>query len=153
MKLNHDPHHCHCFKIVSLNSKTISRMKQIGFKKQILEEVRGQIFSVIKRLDEHTQVHFKILQNYTIESEMEYPVEYPREHLNSTYSYSAHKETEAILRYFSIPYRLKRIPPITCIRPKIVKAKNPIHASDIVLGIIEAISIILLSYAALKNKN
>lgn len=110
-------------------------MKQSGFKKQIFEESRGQIFSTTKRFDEYTQIHFKVLQDGTIESEMEYPPDYPIAHLNSIHSYSAHKETEIILKRFSISYKLKRIPPITCIQRKIIKAMKPSHWTTI-LGVL-----------------
>lgn len=127
-------------------------MKQTGFKKQIFEEPRGQIFGMVKRLDEYTQVHFKVLQNGTVESEMEYPPDYPIAHMNPIHSYSAHKETEIILSHFSIPYGLKRMPPTTCIQRKIVKAIKPSHWTT-VLG---AIFIVVLAfgtiYVASKSK-
>ncbi len=147
-----DPHHCHCFQILSLNSETIDKMKQTGFKKQILEEPRGQIFSRTKRIDEFTQVHFKVLQDGTIESEMEYPPEYMFAHLNPEHSYSAHKETEIILNHFSIPYKLKKIPPVTCIKRKIVKAVKPSHWTTI-LGVVLAVAVIAGTvYVASKSK-
>ncbi|WP_299293553.1 hypothetical protein [Nitrosopumilus sp.] len=127
-------------------------MKQTGFKKQILEEPRGQIFSRTKRIDEFTQVHFKVLQDGTIESEMEYPPEYMFAHLNPEHSYSAHKETEIILNHFSIPYKLKKIPPVTCIKRKIVKAVKPSHWTTI-LGVVLAVAVIAGTvYVASKSK-
>ena len=147
-----DPHHCHCFQIVSLNSETISKMKQTGFKKQILEEPHGQIFSITKRLDEHTQIHFKVLQDGTIESEMEYPPEYMFAHLNPIHSYSAHKETAIILNHFSISYRLKRTPPITCIKRKIVKAVKPSHWTIILGALVAVVVIVGTIYVASKSK-
>ena len=147
-----DPHHCHCFQIISLSSETISKMKQTGFKKQILEEPRGQIFSTTKRLDEYTQIHFKVLQDGTIESEMEYPPDYPIAHLNSIHSYSAHKETEIILNHFSIPYKLKKIPPITCIKRKIVKALKPSHWTTIFGALIAVVLVVGTIYMASKSR-
>ena len=122
-----DPHHCHCFQIGTLSPKVILKMEQNGFKKQILEEDHGQIFSRVKRIDEHTQIHFKVLPDRIIESEMEYPPDYPFAHINSTHSYSAHNETQIILDQFSIPHKLTRVPPITCIEPEIIDAKKPSH--------------------------
>ena len=153
MKMGLDPHHCHCFQVTSLNSQTISEMEQTGFKKQIFEEDHGQIFSRTKRLDEYTQIHFKVLQDGVIESEMEYPPEYPIAHLNSIHSYSAHKETKMILDYFSIPHKLKRVPPITCIRQKIVKAIKPSHWTTILIAILGAVAIFGVIYAAFKSKS
>ena len=147
-----DPHHCHCFQITSLNSKIIFKMKQTGFKKQILEEPRGQIFSTTKRLDEYAQIHFKVLQDGTIESEIEYPPDYPIAHLNSTHSYSAHKETEIILDHFSIPYKLKRIPPTTCIKRKIIKAIKPSHWTT-VLGALVVVGVTIgILYTVSKSR-
>ena len=147
-----DPHHCHCFRVLSLNSETISKMEEAGFKKQILEEPRGQMFSRAKRVDEYTQVHFKVLQDGTIESEMEYPPEYMFAHMNPEHSYSAHKETEMILNHFSIPYKLKRIPPVTCIKRKIIKAVEPSHWTTI-LGIVLAVVVATgIIYAASKSR-
>ena len=154
MKL--DPHHCHCFKVMSLNNETIFEMDQEGFKEQIFEMNHGQIFSRTKRLDEYTQIHFKILPNGTIESEIEYPPDYPIAHLNPIHSYSAHKETRKILKYFSIPYKLKKIIPITCIQRKIVKAIDPIHWTTwtiLVAGISTSIVAIYIAYKANKDRD
>lgn len=147
-----DPHHCHCFQIFSLNSETISKMKESGFNKQILEEYHGQVFSTTKRLDEHTQIHLKVLQDGTTESEMEYPPDYPVAHLNPTHSYSAHKETEIILNHFSIAYKLKRIPPITCIQRKIVKAIKPSHWTVILGALVVIVLVVGTIYVASKSK-
>ena len=127
-------------------------MKQTRFKKQILEEYHGQIFSTTKRLDKHTQIHFKVLQDGTIESEMEYPPDYPIAHLNSIHSYSAHKETEIILNHFSIPYKLKRIPPFTCIQRKIVKALKPSHWTTIFGALVAVVLVVGTIYVASKSK-
>ena len=148
MKL--DPHHCHCFKILSLSDETIFEMEQEGFKEQIFEEDHGQIFSRTKRLNKCDQIHFKILQDWTAESEIEYPPDYPMAHLNSTHSYSAHKETKNILDYFGIPYKQKRITPITCIQRKIVKAIDPIHWTDLAALII-GVSVFVGVYAVSKT--
>ena len=150
---NHnDPHHCHCFQIFSLNSETISKMKQTGFKKQILEEPRGQIFSTTKRIDEHTQIHFKVLQDGTIESEMEYPPDYMFAHLNPIHSYSAHKETEIILKHFSVSYKVKKIPPVTCIQRKIIKAVNPSHWTTILGALAAVVLVVGTIYVASKSR-
>ena len=133
-----DPHHCHCFKVMSLNDGIICKMERVGFKEQIFEEDHGQIFSRTKRLNKYTQIHFKILQDWTVESEIEYPPDYPMAHLNSTHSYSAHTETKNILDYFGMSYKQKKIPPITCIQPKIVKAIDPIHWTDLMVFVIGA---------------
>ena len=150
--IQNDPHHCHCFQINSLSSETISKMKGTGFKKQILEEPRGQIFSRIKRLDEYLQIHFKVLQDGTIESEMEYPPDYVFAHLNSGHSYSAHKETEIILNHFSISYKVKRIPPTTCIQRKIVKAIKPSHWTTILGALAIVVLVVGAIYVVSKSK-
>ena len=152
MKL--DSHHCHCFKVMSLSYETILEMEQEGFKEQIFEENHGQIFSRARRVDEYTQIHFKILQDRTIESEMEYPPDYPIAHLNPIHSYPAHEETRKILDYFSIPYKQKRIPPITCIHPRIIKAINPIHWTALMalaIGVSISVGTVYAAYKANKD--
>ena len=127
-------------------------MKESDFKKQIFEEYHGQVFSTAKRLDEHAQIHFKVLKDGTIESEIEYPPDFPIAHLNSTHSYSAHKETEIILNHFSIPYKLKNVPPITCIKRKIVKAVKPSHWTTILVALAVVVLAVGTIYIVSKNR-
>ena len=149
MKL--DSHHCHCFKVMSLSYETILEMEQEGFKEQIFEEDHGQIFSRTKRLDEHTQIHLKILPDGTVESEIEYSPDYPIAHLNPTHSYSAHKETRKILNEFSIAYKLKSAIPTTCIQPKIVKAIDPIHWTGLAALVIGVSVLTVAIYTTYKT--
>ena len=83
---------------------------------------------------------------------MEYPSDYPIAHLNSIHSYSAHKETEIILNHFSIPYKLKKIPPITCIKRKIVKALKPSHWTTIFGALIAVVLVVGTIYMASKSR-
>lgn len=146
--LNNDLHHCHCFFISEDFHKTFkTKLEGIGFKDPFLQENHDQFFGLTKRLDEYTQIHVKLLKNNCIESEMEYPPDYPFAHINEEHSYSAHYEIKEILDSMTIPYSYQTNPPTSCLRRKIIKALNPSHAGAIALGLLAGIVIVgLLSY-------
>ena len=138
-----DPHHCHCFTLrPNYHDGFKQHLKKIGFKVPLLQENHGQKFGLTKRLDEETQIHVKQLKNGVIESEIEYPPDYPMAHINQKHSYSAHNEIEQILNQSRLPYTKKIIPPITCLKRIIKKAVNPTHVNTIIVGV--AISAIVI---------
>ena len=123
-----------------------------GFVIPLLELNHGQIYSFQKKINEHTQIHIKIMSNGVIEVENEYPSSYPIEHLDSTYCYSGHKELEKILNYYQIPYTRKSDIPITCINRKIIKSKNPIHWSEIALALSAVVMVAVIIVLISKRK-
>ena len=146
---HYDPHHCHCFQIQKFDHDVTKQLLNHGFVIPLFELPRGQKYSFKKKINEHTQIHIKIMPNGVIEAENEYPSSYPIEHLDSTYCYSGHKELEEILNYCQIPYTRKSEIPITCIDRIIIKSKNPIHWSGIALAlsavVMVAVIVVLLS--------
>lgn len=137
-----------------LEEKQERKLESISFNDTIYQEDHGQVYGLVKRLDEHTQIHVKVLKNGTIEAEIEYPPAYPFAHLNQEHSYSAHPEIEMILKHFQITYTYKLSPPITCLIRKIKTAFKPTHAKvifGVVLGIV-AIAGILYALSKMDDK-
>ena len=100
------------------------------------------------------QFHIKVMRDGRIESEMEPPPAYPIDHLKQKYSYSAHKETEQILRLSRVGYRITRVVPDTCRRPKIIKPDEPTHAATIALaGVVGVVAAIALAKLLKGDKN
>ena len=148
-----DPHHCHCFKIQKFDRDMEKQLFNDGFIIPLLELNHGQIYSFEKKINEYTQIHIKIMPSGVIEVENEYPSSYPIEHLDSTYCYSGHKEIEKILNHYQIPYTRKSNIPITCIDRIIIKCKNPIHWSIImVLALFAAAMVVLIAVSTSKRK-
>ena len=147
-----DPHHCYCFKIQKFDRDMEKQLLNDGFAIPLLELPRGQMYSFKKKINEHTQIHIKIMPNGVIEVENEYPSSYPIEHLDSTYCYSGHKEIEKILNYYQIPYTRKSDIPITCIDRIIIKSKNPIHYSEIALALSVVALITVIAVLMIKSK-
>ena len=143
-----DPHHCRCFSIDKKHySDFEKKLKENGFIKPLLEENHGQILGLTKRLNEYSQIHVKLLSDGKIESEMEYPPDYPFAHINQEHSYSAHYEIREILDAIMVPYSYQTNPPTSCLRRKIIQALNPSHAGAIVLGTLLGIVLVgILSY-------
>ena len=122
-----------------------------GFEEQIPQEDHGQILGIRKKLDEYMQIHLKIMRDLSIESEIEYQPEFPLAHLNQTHSYSAHKETHEIFNQLGISYILKQIPPLTCIKRKIIKAVKPSHWTTVVGGLALVGLVVAVVYYATKK--
>jgi len=89
----------------------------------------------VLRVSDKLQHHIKVMPNGNIESEMEPPPAYPAAHLNPEHSYSAHQETEQVLRLARIGYNVISPIPETCKNRKIKKPDNPAHASELALGV------------------
>ena len=122
-----DEHHCRCFKINSDDIEICKkRLIELGFEVPIAEEPRGQVFGLRYRLLELLQMHFKVMPNGIIETELEPPPEYPGAHLNSVHSYPAHDATPILLEHAGIEYTIIQFVPDSCHLPKIVDPKNPL---------------------------
>ncbi len=122
-----DIHHCRCFKI---NLKDIekcqSQLLELGFEKQPGgEEDHGQVFGLRYKLNELLQVHWKVMSDGLIESEMEPPPERPGAHLNQIHSFSSHETIEPILQSLDLRYETIHPIPDTCIDPKIIEPNSP----------------------------
>ena len=65
----------------------------------------GQVFGLVKRLDETWEMHVRGFGRGALEAEVEVPRDY-FEHLNDRFRRDATPELEAILRYHGIPYRI-----------------------------------------------
>lgn len=147
-----DPHHCRCHQLTSLDDDVLTRLVKGDFEDQILQEDHGQILGIRKKLGKYSQIHVKIMEDLSIESEIEYQPEFPFAHTNKIHSYSAHKETQEIFNQLGISHFLKQIPPLTCIKRKIIKAIKPTHWTTIVGGIaLAGLAIGAVYYATKKN--
>lgn len=135
-----DINHCRCFKI---DPKDIELCKEklvaLGFEAQIIEENHGQVFGLKHKLLELLQIHFKVMPNGVIESELEPPATYPGAHLNKKHSFSSHYGIPILLTSIGIKYEV--IPPIpeTCLHPEIINPTGPLKWWEmIILGLIAA---------------
>ncbi|MBI1829496.1 MAG: hypothetical protein HY222_04810 [Thaumarchaeota archaeon] len=123
-----DPHHCRCFSIPKSHFRYFeAKIMSLGYSDPFFEEDHGQILGFTKRLSEYYQIHVKLMRTGRIESEIEYPQDYPVAHLNSTHSFSAHPELHLLLIAMQIPYKRKRTPPVTCIQRQVIPAQTPTH--------------------------
>ena len=112
------PHHCRCFFIHGGGIEDFKNfLLDFGFKNE-LQEHHGQLYGYVLRMEDKLQLHIKVMPNGNIESEMEPPPDYPMAHLNPEHSYSAHKETEQILRSSGIRCDVLTSIPDTCVNPK-----------------------------------
>lgn len=130
-----DPHHCRCYRI---HKDYIEDFKNFLLKsgfKDGLQEDHGQLYGYMLRVDQYTQFHIKVMPNGRIESEMEPPQDYPFEHINQEYSYSAHEETRQILAMSRVRRFVTQHIPSTCRRPRIKKSDNPTHVGKIIAGV------------------
>lgn len=139
-----DPHHCRCFSIYAPDIENFrAALLYFGFKDE-LQEDHGQVFGYVLRVKDKLQLHVKVMPDGGIESEMEPPPAYPAAHLNPEHSYSAHQETEQVLRLSRIRYGVIPEIPHTCIYRKIKKPYKPTHAAGFALaGIGVALAVIL----------
>ena len=127
-----DPHHCRCFSIQKLHFRYFeAKIRNFGYSEPLFEEDHGQILSFTKRLSEYYQIHVKLMRIGRIEAEIEYPQDYPMAHLNSTHSFSAHPELNLLLSAMQIPYKRKRVIPVTCIHRQVIPAQTPTHMNTV----------------------
>lgn len=91
------------------------------------DEDHGQILSYTKRMSEYYQIHVKLMRTGRIEAEIEPPQDYPMAHLNPIHSFSAHPELNLLLIAMQIPFKRKRVTPITCINRQMISPQKPTH--------------------------
>ena len=122
-----DIHHCRCFKI-DPNDIEVCKTKliKLGFEKQILEENHGQVFGLRYKLLELLQIHFKVMPDGIIESELEPPPDYPSAHLNQKYSFPSHDGIQAVLSHVEIGYTTIDPIPETCKLSNIIHPDKPL---------------------------
>ncbi|AJM91723.1 hypothetical protein [Nitrosopumilus piranensis] len=138
-----DKHHCRCFRINPSDIEICkTRLEEWGFELQPGgEEDHGQVFGLRRKLMELLQIHFKVMPNGIIESELEPPPEYPGAHLNQKHSYPPHDGIPILLDKIGIGYSI--IPPIpdTCNLPKIIKPDGPLKWWEMLLIGVAAVGI------------
>ena len=124
-----------------------------GFKDE-LQEDHGQTYGYVLRVEDQLQHHVKVMPDGNVESEMEPPPAYPAAHLNPKHIYSAHQETEQVLRLARIRYDVMTPISSTCINPKIIKPNKPTRATGFVAGGILGIVVytILVTICAKQTK-
>ncbi len=144
--MNEDNHHCRCH---TISKEYVNRFKnsllQEGFyDPSPLQENHGQIWGLVKKLDDFWQIHVKVMPEGLIEAEIEPRHAYPLEHLDQQNSFSGHQHVGYYLKKHRIPYRA-RIAPLTCLIPGFKKPSNPMHISalavivGVVLGTVVAV--------------
>ena len=146
IKTQLDPHHCRCFSVPKSHFLYFeSKLLSFGYSEPLFEEDHRQILGLTRRISEFYQIHVKLMRTGRIEAEIEYPQDYPMAHLNPTHSFSAHTELNSFLNTLQIPYKCKRIPPITCIQRQIIPAQNPTHknAFYVIGGVIALLDVSL----------
>lgn len=143
LKNTSDKHHCRCFRINPEDIETCkTRLEEWGFEKQPGgEEDHGQVFGLRRKLLEILQIHFKVMPNGIIESELEPPPEYPGAHLNQIHSYPPHDGMPILLEYIGIKYIILTPIPDTCHLPKIIDPDKPLKWWEMLLLGVAAVGI------------
>ena len=135
--MEYDPYHCHCFSIDEFDiAEFKEKLKEINFKNTIWQNDSQFEFGLVLRVDEYTQMHVKVDSEGHIEGEIEYPPDYPMEHLKQIHSYSAHYQLKEVFKVVKIHHKSKLFPPSTCLRPKIIPAKDPSHVKTLAKGVL-----------------
>ena len=143
LKNTSDKHHCRCFRI---NPKDIelckTRLEEWGFEKQPGgEEDHGQVFGLRRKLLELLQIHFKVMPNGIIESELEPPPEFPGAHRNQIHSYPPHDGMPILLEHIGLEYTVISPIPDTCHLPKIIDPDKPLKWWEMLLLGVAAVGI------------
>lgn len=147
-----DPHHCNCFSIDELDIDGFRKqLEEIEFRNTVWQDDNNFEFGLVLRIDEYTQMHVKVDSEGRIESEIEYPPDYPIAHLNQKHCRSAHHELKEVFKVVRIHHKSKFFPPLSCLRPKIIPAINPSHAKAIVGGVVALGIVGVLLYALTKE--
>ena len=147
-----DEHHCRCFKINPIEIELCKkRLIELGFEPQVAEENHGQIFGLRRKLLELLQIHFKVMPNGVIESELEPPPEYPGAHINQLHSYSPHDGIPVLLEHIGIKYTVIQPVPNTCHLPKIIDPDKPLKWWEILIIGLAAVGIGYLILKVIKK--
>ena len=119
-----------------------SRLTKLGFEKQPGGEMNhGQVFGLRYKITKRLQLHFKVMPDGRIESELEPPPEYPGAHLNQKHSFSPHKELNLLLKKIKIRYRMRTPIPETCNYPEENEPDRPLLWQKILLiGIVPLVT-------------
>lgn len=145
-----DLHHCRCFKIAPEDIKNCKKgLERIGFQEPLAQMGNEQqVFGLTAPITDLLQIHTKVMNDGTIEGELEPPADYPGAHLNQIHSYSAHKEIKMILDDIGIPYVIPSSIPDTCLAPRIIRPDRPMHAATMIgLGILGVLGGLLIREA------
>jgi len=149
-----DPYHCHCFSIDESDIDEFrEQLEEIGFRDTIWQDDDDFEFGLVLRIDEYTQMHVKVDSEGRIESEIEYPPDYPIAHLNQKHSHSAHRELSEVFKDIRMPHKSRHFPPRSCLRPKIVSAINPSHAETVAGGLLVLGAVSTLLYLMSRERN
>lgn len=124
---------------------------KLGFESQIAEVNNGQVFGLRKKLLELLQIHFKVMSNGIIESEMEPPPEYPGAHLNQIHSYPSHDGLSVLLDFIEIKYIIIEPVPQSCHLPTIIDPNKPLKWWELLIIGLAAVGIGYLIIQALKK--
>jgi len=147
-----DPYHCHCCSIDELDIDEFrEQLEEIGFKNTIWQDDNNFEFGLVLRIDEYTQMHVKVDSEGHIEAEIEYPPDYPIAHLNQKHCSSAHHQLKEVFKIVQIHHKSKFVPPLSCLRPKIIPAIKPSHAKTIVGGLLALVAVGTLAYIVSKE--
>ena len=147
-----DTYHCHCFSIDEWDiGEFREQLKKIGFRNTIWQKEDNFEFGLVLRMDKYTQMHVKADSDGGIDAEVEYPPDYPVAHLNQKHCRSAHHELKKVFKMVPISHESKFIPPMSCLRPKIIPAINPTHAKVIAGSVIALAFVGILLYALAKE--
>ena len=148
-----DIHHCHCITILNVHFDLLRKKLESNGFKDGLQFQNGQLYGLIKKINEDEQIHIKLMPSGLIEAEIEPSQDYPFAHLNQKHCYPAHNQLVQLLNQFGIPYVKKWGTPLWCMRPVIVKPISP-TPMKIVLGTVAVLAIVGgVALALSKSKN
>jgi len=151
MSIN-DPHHCHCFKLLEPHfDLLLKKLESNGFEDK-LQFQNGQLFGLIKDINEEEQIHIKLMPSGQIEAEIEPSHNFPFAHLNQKHSYSGHNQIQHLLKQFGIPYIRNWSIPLSCLKPIIVKPFKPTHVKTILAVVVVTVIISSLAYALIRTR-
>lgn len=116
-----------------------------------LQENHGQIWGLVKTLDDFWQIHVKVMPDGLIECEIEPKHDYPAEHLDQQNSFSGHHHVSYYLKNYRVPCHA-RMAPVSCLVPAFKKPGNPVHISKLVAIIILVAGLVLLATAMIGER-
>jgi len=95
---------------------------------------RGQVFGLVKRLDDVWEIHIRGFDDETLEAEIEVSRDY-LEHFNDRYRTDATVELTRILDCYGIPYTITGALPHTTVRLEVPEGVTPWRPLATVAGI------------------
>jgi hypothetical protein len=110
-----------------------------GFKDTMLQIVKpGQMFGLVKRLNDVWEMHVRGFEDGTLESEIEVSREY-FEHLDDRYRKDATNELLSILKQYGIPHQVTGASPdveVMLQAPESVTPWKPVAVLGALLGVV-----------------